>query len=75
MSRKYLLLVGLAALGAVIFAGCKHSAEIKHTADIKPIKIEPIHITLDINVKVQKELDNFFGDIDAASDTMQTGEE
>ena len=27
-------------------------------------EIKPIHITLDVNVHVQKDLDNFFGDID-----------
>ncbi len=30
-------------------------------------RIEPIHITLDVNLKVQRELDDFFGDLDAAS--------
>lgn len=29
-------------------------------------RIEPIHITLDVNLKVQRELDDF-GDLDAAS--------
>lgn len=32
-------------------------------------KIEPIHITVDVNLKIQKELDNFFADLDAASQT------
>ena len=27
-------------------------------------EIKPIHITVDVNVHVQKDLDNFFGDID-----------
>lgn len=33
------------------------------------VKVEPIHITADVNVtvKVDKELDNFFGDLDAKS--------
>ncbi|MGI5869308.1 MAG: hypothetical protein ACOX9C_07690 [Kiritimatiellia bacterium] len=29
-------------------------------------KIEPIHITMDINLKVDRALDDFFGDIDSA---------
>lgn len=29
------------------------------------VKVEPIHITMDVNVKVDKKLDNFFGDLDA----------
>lgn len=32
-------------------------------------RVEPIHITVDVNVNVERELDNFFGDIDAASET------
>lgn len=27
-------------------------------------EVKPIHITMDINLKIDKELDNFFGDID-----------
>jgi len=29
------------------------------------IKSDPIHITMDVNVKIDRELDNFFGDLDA----------
>ncbi len=31
------------------------------------VKVEPIHITMDVNVKVKvdRELDSFFGDLDA----------
>ena len=28
------------------------------TVNVQPIKIEPIHITMDINIKVDKQLDN-----------------
>lgn len=28
------------------------------------VEVKPIHITIDVNVRVQKDLDNFFGDID-----------
>jgi len=28
------------------------------------VKTDPIHITMDVNLRVQKDLDNFFGDID-----------
>jgi hypothetical protein len=30
------------------------------------VEIKPIHITIDINVKVDKALDDFFGDLDEA---------
>lgn len=35
-----------------------------HQVEIKPVEIKPIHITIDINVKVDRALDDFFGDID-----------
>ena len=41
--------------------GCK--PEVKHEVEIKPINIEvkPVHITLDVNIKLDKELDDAFG--------------
>jgi hypothetical protein len=36
----------------------------QHQVEVKPVEIKPIHITIDINVKIDKELDDFFGDID-----------
>ena len=43
-----------AALLAVL-GGC-----ITHTVQTAPIEIKPIHVTVDVNVKVQRELDKFF---------------
>jgi hypothetical protein len=39
---------------------------IRHTVDVAPVEIKPIHITIDVNVKVEKALDDFFGKIDDA---------
>jgi hypothetical protein len=36
----------------------------RHEVDIRPVEIKPIHITIDINVKVDRALDDFFGDLD-----------
>jgi len=49
----------IGAVAILIFSGCT-----KHEVDIKPVEIKPIHITIDINVKVDRALDNFFGDLD-----------
>ena len=38
--------------------------------EVRPVEIRPIHITVDVNVRVAKELDNFFGDLDAADPTV-----
>lgn len=54
----WVFLVGAVAI--LIITGCT-----KHEVDIKPVEIKPIHITIDINVKVDRALDDFFGDLDA----------
>jgi len=56
MSRRLLLL-----LPVVLLAGCIH------------VKMDPIqvHATVDVNVKIDKALDDFFGDIDRKSTTMK----
>ena len=51
----------LSAAALLFFSGCT-----KHEVEIKPVEIKPIHITIDINVKVDKALDDFFGDLDGA---------
>lgn len=38
-----------------VVGGC-----ITHTVESAPIEIKPIHITMDINLRVQRELDDFF---------------
>ncbi|QJB58427.1 YnbE family lipoprotein [Pseudodesulfovibrio sp. zrk46] len=39
--------------------GCQTS----HRVEVAPVEVKPIHITIDVNVKVDKELDDFFSDI------------
>lgn len=36
-----------------------------------PIRVEPIEITMNVNLRIARELDSFFGDLDAASPLMQ----
>ena len=38
----------------------------RHEVEVKPVEIKPIHITIDVNVKIDKELEDFFGDLDEA---------
>jgi hypothetical protein len=33
----------------------------------EPIEVKPIHITVDVNVKVDRALNDFFGDLDRKS--------
>ncbi|QSH40875.1 hypothetical protein P0136_10955 [Lentisphaerota bacterium ZTH] len=57
---------------SVLLYGCtSHKIESKSELDVKPIEIKPIHITIDINVKVDRALDNFFGDLDQEADQVK----
>lgn len=38
----------------------------------EPIEVKPIHVTVDVNVKVDRALDDFFGDLDRKSSTIKT---
>ena len=58
---KRLLL--LAATLPLLQAGCVN-------VKTAPIEVKPIHITVDVNVRVEKALDDFFGDLDKKSTTI-----
>ncbi|OIP98234.1 MAG: hypothetical protein AUK55_03290 [Syntrophobacteraceae bacterium CG2_30_61_12] len=49
-------------------AGCQtqHKVESVHR-----IEVAPMHITIDVNIKVDKALDDFFKDIDKAEEKIQ----
>jgi len=56
--------IALIVCTLLLFAwGCSTS----HKVEVAPVEIKPIHITIDVNVKVDKELDDFFSDIDDAA--------
>ena len=52
-----ILVMGLAGFW---FCGCSTS----HEVQLAPVEVKPIHITIDVNVKVDRALDSFFDDID-----------
>ncbi|SDR66243.1 YnbE family lipoprotein [Opitutus sp. GAS368] len=60
MNRRHLLTLALAPL---LLGGCLN-------VTTAPIEVKPIHITVDVNVKVEKALDDFFGDLDKKSATI-----
>lgn len=65
MTRKFIF---FALFLGFFLSACSTSHEI----EVKPVetvhKIEPIHITIDVNVRVEKALDDFFDEIEAAED-------
>jgi uncharacterized protein YcfL len=54
-------------LALFMFAGCQSS----HQVELKPVEIKPIHITIDVNVKVEKALDDFFDELEADEDKIK----
>lgn len=44
----------------ILLAGCRT----QHDINMGPVEVKPIHITIDVTVRVDKELDNFFDDLD-----------
>ena len=52
-------------------AGCAT----QHKVEVAPVEVKPIHITIDVNIKVDRALDDFFGDLDQKAATMKTGSE
>jgi len=61
MYRRFLLAASLLPL---LLAGCLN-------VKTEPIEVKPIHITVDVNVRVEKALDDFFGDLDKKSATIE----
>ncbi|MHB1155924.1 MAG: hypothetical protein ACYC26_03690 [Phycisphaerales bacterium] len=42
------------AMAVALMGGCQP------TVKVEPIEVKPIHVTVDVNIKVDKELDRFF---------------
>ena len=56
-------------IGVMMF--CLISACTQHKVEVAPVEIKPIHITIDVNVKIDKALDDFFGDIDETAESIE----
>lgn len=61
---KYVFIL-FAALLVCFVIGCT-----QHRVEVAPVEVKPIHITIDVNVKVDRALDDFFGDIDTAEEEL-----
>ena len=55
----------LVAAAVMTGFGASSCIRTQNEVDVKPIEIKPVHITLDINIRIEKALDDFFGDLDA----------
>lgn len=61
------VLAGAAALA--LLGACT-----RHTVKLEPIEIKPIHITMDINIKIDRQLDEFFDFEQEATPQPEKGE-
>jgi hypothetical protein len=54
----------LLSCAALVFSGCA-------TVKVEPIEVKPIHITVDVNVKVDREVAGLLSDIYSDSATVK----
>ena len=64
MTKIFVILIATSVI--TFFAGCT-----EHKVKVEPVRVEPIHITIDVNVKIDKALDNFFDDIDSEEEALE----
>ena len=66
MRKQFYLLIPFLL---IMIAGCtQHKVETKSQVEVAPVEIKPIHITIDVNIKVDRALDDFFSDIDESAE-------
>ena len=57
---KLALAAALPAAVVLVSASSCAKVQTESKVDVKPIEVKPIHITVDVNVRVDHVLDNFF---------------
>lgn len=62
--KNYFMLISL--LIFLTMPGCT-----SHKVEVAPVEVKPIHITIDVNIKVDRALDDFFGDIDKKAENLE----
>ena len=61
-----------AFLGGLLILGVT-ACKTEHKIEIAPVEVKPIHITIDVNIRVDRALNDFFGDLDEATPKGTTG--
>ena len=49
---------------AVVLLLLPQACNTQHAVQVAPVEIKPIHITIDVNIRVDRAMDDFFSDID-----------
>ena len=60
--------LGTVCAGALLGAGMSGCMTIRTEHEV-----EPIYVTVDVNLRVERELDDFFGSIDEQAETVDYG--
>ena len=68
MFKKWLLLT------VVLLAGTS-AACTQHRVEVAPVEVKPIHITIDVNVKIDREIDDYFGDLFEQEEALRQEQE
>ena len=53
----------LAVLGVTALL-LTQACQTQHKVQVEPVEVKPIHITVDVNVKIDRALEDYFGEID-----------
>jgi len=64
--NKIAICLFMGALTMVSLSCTKHEIETRSKVEVAPIEVKPIHITIDVNLRVERALDDVFKDIDEA---------
>lgn len=75
MKTNLPMLVAAVLAGVMPLAGCKteHTVRTENTVRIEPIEVKPIHMTLDVNIRVERELDDFFKEVEQRAEQEPAG--
>ncbi len=58
----------------VLLAGTS-AACTQHRVEVAPVEVKPIHITIDVNVKIDREIDDYFGDLFEQEEALRQEQE
>jgi hypothetical protein len=67
MKQAVLTFICMAGL-LLLLQGCQTQHRIE---TVHKVEVAPMHITIDVNVKVDRALDDFFGDLDEIEEDLQ----
>jgi hypothetical protein len=71
--KKQYTIIWAGSLLFLALTGCtRHQIETRSEINVAPVEVKPIHITIDVNIKIDRALDDFFGDIDQTAEEIKS---